>query len=155
VKAQGADRTIYKAFSATAQHWRETRLLKSDEFELLDSVRFAPVIFQEYIPAQADLRITMMGENVFAAAIYSQEASYPVDFRMEMGCEPCRTLRSAARNHRTSPDADGPHRSCLWCNRHEADAGRSLRVLSPTSATRVGIALFSPVIVALFAAPPE
>jgi glutathione synthase/RimK-type ligase-like ATP-grasp enzyme len=84
VKAQGADQTIYKAFSATAQHWRETRLLKSDEFELLDSVRFAPVIFQEYVPAQADLRITMMGENVFAAAIYSQETSYPMDFRMEI-----------------------------------------------------------------------
>ena len=46
VETQGADRTIYKAFSATAQHWRETRLLKSDEFKLLDNVKFAPLIFQ-------------------------------------------------------------------------------------------------------------
>jgi hypothetical protein len=85
VRKRGADRTIYKAFSATAQHWRETRLLKSNEIELLESVKFAPVIFQEYVPAKVDLRITIMGENVFAAAIYSQETSYPVDFRMDMG----------------------------------------------------------------------
>jgi glutathione synthase/RimK-type ligase-like ATP-grasp enzyme len=36
------------------------------------------------VPAQVDLRITMMGEHVFAAAIYSQETSYTVDFRMDM-----------------------------------------------------------------------
>ena len=84
VETQGADRTIYKAFSATAQHWRETRLLKSDEFKLLDNVKFAPLIFQEYVPAQVDLRVTMIGENVFAAAISSQETSYAVDFRMDM-----------------------------------------------------------------------
>lgn len=30
-----------------AQHWRETRLLKSEELELFDNVKFAPLIFQE------------------------------------------------------------------------------------------------------------
>jgi len=85
VEARGPEPTIYKAFSATAQHWRETRLLKPEELEMLDAVKFAPLIFQEYIPARVDLRITMMGKNVFAAAIYSQETSYTVDFRMDMG----------------------------------------------------------------------
>jgi len=84
VRAHGPDRTIYKAFSATAQHWRETRLLKPEELELFDNVKFAPLIFQEYVPARVDLRITMMGEDVFAAAIHSQETSYAVDFRMDM-----------------------------------------------------------------------
>ncbi len=51
---------------------------------LLDNVKFAPVIFQEYIPADVDLRITMIGEQIFPAAIHSQETEYKVDFRMTM-----------------------------------------------------------------------
>lgn len=84
IAAQGHERTIYKAFSATEQHWRETRVLRSNEVALLDSVRFAPVIFQEYIPAHYDIRITVVGDAIFPAAIYSQESSYKVDFRMDM-----------------------------------------------------------------------
>jgi len=59
-------------------------LLKSEEIELIDSVKYAPVIFQEYISAAADLRITMVGKDIFAAAINSQETHYKVDFRMAM-----------------------------------------------------------------------
>jgi glutathione synthase/RimK-type ligase-like ATP-grasp enzyme len=83
VQTHGPEATVYKAFSATEQHWRESRLLKPEETQLLDNVRFAPVIFQEYIPARFDLRVTIVGKNIFAAAIYSQETSYRVDFRME------------------------------------------------------------------------
>jgi glutathione synthase/RimK-type ligase-like ATP-grasp enzyme len=81
-RAQG--RTLYKAFSGTERAWRESRLLESSELELLDAVKYAPVIFQEYIPAGVDLRITIVGEDVFAAAIHSQETEYKVDFRMTM-----------------------------------------------------------------------
>jgi glutathione synthase/RimK-type ligase-like ATP-grasp enzyme len=84
VAARGQDHTIYKAFSATAQDWRETRLLRPGEVSLLDRVRYAPVIFQEYVAARLDLRVTVVGSNVFPAAIYSQETSYKVDFRMDM-----------------------------------------------------------------------
>src|SRR5260221_5932211 len=51
---------------------------------LLDNVKLAPVIFQKYIPADVDLRITMIGEQIFPAAIHSQETEYKVDFRMTM-----------------------------------------------------------------------
>jgi glutathione synthase/RimK-type ligase-like ATP-grasp enzyme len=84
VAAREPGQTIYKAFSATEQEWRETRLLKPEEVAGLDNVAFAPVIFQEYVPAAADLRITAVGGEFFPAAIYSQETSYPVDFRMDM-----------------------------------------------------------------------
>ncbi|MCP4402810.1 MAG: alpha-L-glutamate ligase [bacterium] len=84
VEAQGINSTIYKSFTATKQQWRETRLLKADELTLIDNVRFAPVIFQEYIPAQYDVRITVVGEKIFAAAIHSQETSYKVDMRMDI-----------------------------------------------------------------------
>ena len=79
----GENRVIYKAFTGTEQEWRETRLLKTEEQALLDNVKFAPVIFQEYIDADIDLRITCLGEEIFAAAIYSQETSYKVDFRVD------------------------------------------------------------------------
>lgn len=75
---------IYKAFSATEQEWRETRMVREDEMTALDNVTFTPVIFQEYIEASVDLRITIIGDQIFPAAIYSQETTYPVDFRMDM-----------------------------------------------------------------------
>jgi glutathione synthase/RimK-type ligase-like ATP-grasp enzyme len=84
ISSHGSERTIYKAFSATEQHWRETRILKPDEVALIDNVKYAPVIFQEYIPAQYDIRITIVGDEMFPAAIHSQESSYKVDFRMDM-----------------------------------------------------------------------
>jgi glutathione synthase/RimK-type ligase-like ATP-grasp enzyme len=47
-------------------------------------VRYAPVIFQEYIEG-VDLRITVIGNSIFAAEIDAQETSYPVDMRMVIG----------------------------------------------------------------------
>ena len=84
INVDGPERTVYKAFQGTEDTWRETRVLKPDEVKQLDSVRFAPVIFQEYIDAVYDIRVTIVGEQIFAAAIYSQETSYRVDFRMQM-----------------------------------------------------------------------
>lgn len=84
IDSRGYRNTIYKAFSALEQAWRETRILKEDELGMIDYVRYAPVIFQEYIEAAVDLRITIVGEDVFPAAIYSQATSYPTDFRMDM-----------------------------------------------------------------------
>src|SRR6266481_2523832 len=80
----GAARTIYKAFSATERDWRETRLLHPDELPLLDHVRLAPVIFQEYVPAEVDLRVTIIGKHQFPPAIWPREGGYPFDYRIDM-----------------------------------------------------------------------
>ena len=85
IEAEGVGRTIYKSFSCTHTIWRETRLVSDEVLPLLDSVRLAPVIFQEYVPADVDLRVTVVGERIFAAAIHSQETDYPIDFRMSLG----------------------------------------------------------------------
>lgn len=84
VDRYGSERTIYKTFSATQEEWRETRLMQPEEVALLDNVRFAPVIFQEYVPACLDLRVTVVGDEIFASAVHSQETGYKVDYRMEM-----------------------------------------------------------------------
>lgn len=47
-----------------------------------DSIRYAPMIFQAYVPKRVELRITVVGEQVFAAEIHSQKANRTrVDWR--------------------------------------------------------------------------
>ncbi len=81
----GMGHVIFKTFSCTHTIWRETRLVRDAELEMLDRVRLAPVIFQEYIPAAADLRITIVGDQIFPASIIASATSYEVDFRMSLG----------------------------------------------------------------------
>jgi glutathione synthase/RimK-type ligase-like ATP-grasp enzyme len=82
--ARGYRDVIYKSFSSTETEWRETRLLREEEVQLLDHVRHAPVIFQHYVPARYDLRITVVGEQMFPAAIHSQQTAYAVDSRVDI-----------------------------------------------------------------------
>jgi len=80
----GPDRTIYKTFVASEDHWRETRILRTEELTMLEQLRLAPAIFQEFIPADADVRVTVMGETVFAVAIRAAPGGYAVDYRMDL-----------------------------------------------------------------------
>jgi glutathione synthase/RimK-type ligase-like ATP-grasp enzyme len=80
----GLERTVYKTFLATERHWRETRILHQDELDLLDRVALAPVIFQEYVPAVADIRVTVFGDELFATAITPAPGGYDVDYRMDL-----------------------------------------------------------------------
>lgn len=50
-----------------------TTLISWENAALLDSIRSAHCQFQEYIPKQVELRVTVIGDEVFAAAIHSQE----------------------------------------------------------------------------------
>lgn len=50
-----------------------TTLVTEAELDMLDSVRIAPCLFQEYVPKKVELRITVIGGQVFAAEIHSQE----------------------------------------------------------------------------------
>jgi len=81
----GPERTVYKTFLASEQCWRETRVIRPAEVGLLDNVRFAPVIFQEYIPAVADIRVTVLGRKMIATAITAAPGGYEVDYRMDLG----------------------------------------------------------------------
>lgn len=84
IAKEGLGRVICKSFSATHAEWRETRLVQQAELDGIDAVRTAPVIFQEYIEADVDLRVTVIGPHCFPAAIDSQATRYRVDFRMDM-----------------------------------------------------------------------
>ena len=85
-------RTVYKTFSCTHEIWRETRIVRDQDLSVLDAVRVAPTIFQEFVPAEADLRITVVGRQLFPAAIRFPDGDRPVDFRLNLGrasVEPC------------------------------------------------------------------
>lgn len=84
VALRGAERTVYKTFLATEQHWRETRILQENEIAMLDQVRLAPVIFQEYVGASTDIRATVIGDRIIAAAITASSRGYSTDYRMDM-----------------------------------------------------------------------
>jgi hypothetical protein len=73
--------TVFKAFNGTPQAWRETRLIRGEELACLDLVRFAPVIFQQYVVG-TDIRVTVIGERIFPAEIDITDGDYAVDFRM-------------------------------------------------------------------------
>lgn len=85
VESIGVGRAIFKTFAATPVVWRETRIVREQELDALDAVRVAPVIFQEFIAADADVRVTVVGERMFAMAIDASSTDYPVDFRMSLG----------------------------------------------------------------------
>jgi glutathione synthase/RimK-type ligase-like ATP-grasp enzyme len=80
----GVGKVVFKAFLASVEDWRETRLVEADDLDRLELVRYAPVIFQEYIRG-VDLRITVVGESIFTAEIDARETRYPVDMRMVVG----------------------------------------------------------------------
>ncbi|NDO88362.1 MvdC/MvdD family ATP grasp protein [Cellulosimicrobium composti] len=75
-------RVIFKPFGGTPATWRETRPVREADLDLLESVRYAPVIFQEAV-AGSDVRVTIVGTQVFAAELRTEESGYAYDFRVD------------------------------------------------------------------------
>jgi len=73
---------VYKPFLQTWHAWRETRKLSREEIRLLPAVRTAPVIFQRLVPGAADLRVTVIGDRVLAAAVDLAKLEYKLDVRL-------------------------------------------------------------------------
>ena len=80
----GVGNVIRKAFRNIPEAPRETATIGAADMSLLDSVRFAPVIFQQFVPATLDLRVTVVDGDVFAASIAS-DAEHAVDYRSGLG----------------------------------------------------------------------
>lgn len=80
IERHGVGNVVRKCFRNIQEAPRETHLLRHEDLALLDSVRYTPVIFQEYVPANLDLRITIIEDEIFPAAI-SSEQKYDADYR--------------------------------------------------------------------------
>lgn len=81
----GLGKVVHKTFLATQEHWRETRLLREEELPMLEHLRHAPAIFQERIDAVADVRVTVVGDELFATEITTVPGTYELDYRMALG----------------------------------------------------------------------
>jgi hypothetical protein len=55
---------------------RYTEVVSSRDVAYAQSVRLCPIIFQAYVPKRFELRITIVGERVFAAEIQSQDSNH-------------------------------------------------------------------------------
>lgn len=84
IDAYGAGHVVRKAFRNIVQAPRETARLREGDLALLESVRYAPVTFQRFVPAVLDLRVTIIEHDIFAAAIRSEPA-FEADYRRGLG----------------------------------------------------------------------
>lgn len=75
---------IRKAFRNIAEAPRTTAMLEPADLDRMPQVRFAPVTFQEFVPAEVDLRVIVVENEIFAAAIRSQP-EYRTDYRPGIG----------------------------------------------------------------------
>lgn len=79
------DRVVYKPLrQSRVEHQDSTMLLftnvvRDSHASQLDAVKYAPCIFQEYVPKRFEVRITVFGKDVFAAEIHSQSEEDSVD----------------------------------------------------------------------------
>src|SRR6266487_58165 len=75
---------IRKAFRNISEAPRSTALVTGDDLARIGDVRYAPVTFQQFVPAVLDLRVIVVEDEIFAAAIRS-EPEYRTDYRPGIG----------------------------------------------------------------------
>lgn len=84
VDAHPEGEVIRKAFRNIPEVPRSTAVVTDEDRAHIDDVRYAPVIFQEFVPADMDLRVIVVEDEIFAAAIFS-EPEYRTDYRLGVG----------------------------------------------------------------------
>jgi len=62
-------------FTGTAFN-RYTQVVSKRDIAYSRSIRLCPIIFQAYVPKRVELRITVVGREVFAAEIHSQHSNH-------------------------------------------------------------------------------
>lgn len=55
---------------------RFTEVVSTRDVAYAGDVRLSPMIFQSYVPKRIELRVTVVGDEVFAAEIHSQESNH-------------------------------------------------------------------------------
>jgi glutathione synthase/RimK-type ligase-like ATP-grasp enzyme len=63
-------RTVGNTFS------RYTEVVSKRDIGYANAIRYCPVIFQAYVPKRFELRVTVVGQETFAAEIHSQESNH-------------------------------------------------------------------------------
>ncbi len=80
VRARAGSPLVHKALHATPEDWHPTQPFAPEDVAALEGLRHAPVMFQEYVPG-IDVRATVVGDEIYAAAIDARGSPLPHDFR--------------------------------------------------------------------------
>ena len=56
-----------------------TNRLRREHLDQIERLRHVPCLFQEYVPKEIELRVTVIGRQVFAAEIHSQRSLVSID----------------------------------------------------------------------------
>jgi len=75
---------IRKAFRNISEAPRPTALVTAEDLARIGDVRYAPVTFQQFVPAVLDLRVIVVEDEIFPAAIRSGP-EYRADYRPGIG----------------------------------------------------------------------
>ena len=92
VEAHTTTGVVRKAFRNIAEAPRSTALVTAEDIDRIGEVRFAPVTFQEFVPAELDLRVVAVEDELFATAI-SSDADHQVDYRTGLDTAELRPYR--------------------------------------------------------------
>ncbi len=76
-------RCIFKAFHSPSWRIVETRQFDESMKADLGTLRFAPVILQEYVPLGRDVRVVAMKHAAFAAAVSQRSTEAYLDWRLD------------------------------------------------------------------------
>lgn len=77
------DGTVFKVLQAPSWRMAETRRLTDEAMERLDRVADAPVIFQAEIDKADELRVTVIGDEVFPATVEPRPEGAQLDWRLD------------------------------------------------------------------------
>jgi hypothetical protein len=72
-KSAGLSFSSSKAFDTFVRY---TEVVSKRDVGYAHAVRYCPLIFQAYVPKRVELRITVVGQKVFAAEIHSQQTNH-------------------------------------------------------------------------------
>jgi RimK-like ATP-grasp domain len=83
--------TVYKMFNGSPFGLYGTRRLEEEDLDSLDRLKGCPAIFQEYIDGDYDIRVTIVGDQVFSARIDYGTLDEVIDTRfVETGISECK-----------------------------------------------------------------
>lgn len=81
------DKMIYKTMGDTPHRNMGTRFFSDNDLDRLDTLANCPAIFQEFIEARFDIRVTVIRDRMFAVRIDSQSGQSPLDWRFDQSVD--------------------------------------------------------------------
>lgn len=78
---------VFKVLTGTDWQFTETRRFHEEHLSHLESLRHAPVIFQELVEARCDIRANVIDDVVFAVSIKPLHEGARLDWRMDLASE--------------------------------------------------------------------